>query len=150
MALVARRGEFDRLVAEWQGLLPDNHLSCVFVHPSWQRIWLEEFGDGREPYLLSVRDGERLVGLAPLLRDGQRIELIGNHEICDYMDSIVAPGFEEAFFASVLASLLEDEWTELELRGLPAYSPTLKILPETASALGLKVTTEGEAVCPRG
>lgn len=149
MALTARREELDRLQSEWQGLLPANHLNCVFVHPAWQRVWLEEFGDGREPYILSVREGERLVGLAPLLREGSRIELIGNYQICDYMDFIVTPGFEEGFFAAVLASLQGDEWTELELRGLPAYSPTLRLLPEMASALGLKATTELEAVCPR-
>jgi CelD/BcsL family acetyltransferase involved in cellulose biosynthesis len=149
MALQVRREELDRLQSEWEGLLPANHLNCVFLHPTWQRIWLDEFAAGREPHFLSVRDGERLVGIAPLLRDGGRIEFVGHYSICDYMDVIVAPSFEESFFDALLTSLADDGWTEMELRGLPAYSPTLRILPEMASARGLKVTTEDEAVCPR-
>ncbi len=124
---------------------PEPH---VFHRPTWQELWLKHFGDGREPLFLAVRDGERLVGVAPLMREGLRLALVGDHEICDYMDFVVEPGREGEFFAAVFHSLGEDSWEEMDLRGLAAYSPALAALPKATNGLGWRVERELEAVAP--
>lgn len=149
MALSVRREELDSLRAEWQELLsrvPEPH---VFHHPFWQEVWLEHFGDGQEPLFLAAREGGRLVAVAPLMRDGSRLALVGDHEICDYMDFVVEPGREGEFFPALLRSLGEEPWEDIELRGLAAYSPALAALPGAADALGWRVEQEVEAVAPR-
>jgi len=149
MALSVRREELEGLRGEWQDLLaltPEPH---VFHRPLWNELWLEHFRDGREPLFLAARDGDRLVGVAPLMRDGPRLALVGDHEICDYMDFVVEPGREGEFFPALLRSLGEEPWQEIELRGLAAYSPALAALPGAASALGWRSEQELEAVAPR-
>lgn len=149
MACAVRREELDRLEAEWLGLLSLSPEPVPFLHPTWQRAWLEEFQEGRDLLLLAVRDGERLVGLAPLLRQDCGLTLVGHYSICDYMDVVAAPGRESEVIAAVLEALQGEEWRELELRGLREGSPTLALLPALAEGLGWQVSQELEAVSPR-
>jgi CelD/BcsL family acetyltransferase involved in cellulose biosynthesis len=149
MALSIRREELESLRAEWQDLLsrvPEPH---VFHRPLWNGVWLAHFGDGQEPLFLAARDGGRLVAVAPLMRDGPRLALVGDHEICDYMDFVVEPGREGEFFPALLRSLGEEPWEEIELRGLASDSPALAALPAAADALGWRLEQELEAVAPR-
>jgi CelD/BcsL family acetyltransferase involved in cellulose biosynthesis len=148
MSYVVGRESLEGLREEWLTLL-GSRARRVFQHPTWQRIWLEEFGSGREPLFLSVREGGRLAGLASLLRDGDRICLLGDPEICDYMELVAAPGEEKAVLAAMLDALKEEDWREVELWGLAAGSPTLANLPDLARDRGLEVRTELEAVCPQ-
>ena len=149
MSYVVRRETLEELQPEWEALLSQMADPHVFFHPSFQRAWLDVFGDGGEPLVLGVREGRRLVGVAPLLRDGRRLTLLGDHEVFDYMDFVVAPGQEMPFFAYVLRFLADEEWDELDLRGLARSSPTLAHLPAVAADLGLRMSTELEAVAPR-
>jgi CelD/BcsL family acetyltransferase involved in cellulose biosynthesis len=148
MALSVRKQDLECLRGDWQELLsraPEPH---VFHRPTWQKVWLEHFGDGREPLFLAVRDGDHLVGVAPLMRDGPRLALVGDHEICDYMDFVVEPGRESEFFAAIFRSLGEEPWEEMDLRGLAAYSPALEALSTATNGLGWRVERELEAVAP--
>ena len=58
------------LVEEWQALHDASGDTNPFSGPDWAATWLDHFsGDGRhEPFVLEVRDGDRLVGVAPLYR----------------------------------------------------------------------------------
>ena len=78
---------FDQVRGEWSGLLAQVASPVPFVTPAFQRVWLDHFQDGRELKLLTAREGERLIGVAPLLIDGDRAELVGHYSICDYMDT---------------------------------------------------------------
>jgi CelD/BcsL family acetyltransferase involved in cellulose biosynthesis len=149
MGCIVRREELTALQAEWSQLLTQHPEPFPFLHPTWQRVWLEEFLGGRELVLLAVRDGESLVGVAPLIREDGRLSLVGHYSICDYMDFVVAPGREDEFFVALLEALEQEAWTELELRGLVEGTPTLAELLPLAEAAGLTVEREEEAVAPR-
>ncbi|MCJ7830916.1 MAG: hypothetical protein MUP86_00100, partial [Dehalococcoidia bacterium] len=149
MSYVVARQELADLREEWLLLLNGGRAAKVFQHPVWQQIWLEEFQGDRQPLLLSVRDGARLLAVAPLLREANRLSLIGDHNICDYMDLVMAQGREEEVLSALLDALQGEDWTELELRGLAAGSPTLALLPSLAGDRGLEVRVEREAVCPQ-
>ncbi|HYM15970.1 MAG TPA: GNAT family N-acetyltransferase [Dehalococcoidia bacterium] len=138
----------DRISAEWVGLLGQVSNPVPFVTPAWQRVWLKHFQAGRRVRLLTARDGERLIGVAPLLCEGERAELVGHYSICDYMDVVVTPGFERSFFPAVLERLLADGVREIDLRGLRAASPTTSAAADAAAALGLAVQREDEAHSP--
>ena len=149
MGYTVAREDLEGLRDQWRALLDGGRAAKVFQHPVWQQTWLEEFGGDRQPLLLSVRDGARLLAVAPLLREGTRLSLIGDHNICDYMDFVMAQGQEEEALSALLDALQGEDWTELELRGLAAGSPTLVLLPSLAGARGLEVRVEREAVCPQ-
>lgn len=149
MTFAVQREDLDRLEPEWRALLPRCGVCDVFLSPTWLRAWWEEFADRRELVLLSVRKDGKLVGVAPLMREGERITFAGDTEICDYMDVIAAPGAEEACLAALLRSLSEEPWDELVLWGVPHYSPTLKALAAVAPVFNLTVDVQPEDVCPR-
>ena len=149
MSYAVARQEMADLKEEWLVLLDGGRATKVFQHPVWQQIWLEEFGGDRRPLLLGVRDEGRLVAVAPLLREGTRLSLIGDHNICDYMDFVMAQGREKDALSALLDALEGEDWTELELRGLAAGSPTLALLPSLAGDRGLEVRVERETVCPQ-
>lgn len=149
MALTVRREEPAALQESWANLLARLPEPVPFLHPTWQRIWLEEFQDGRELLLTSVRDGDDLVGVAPLLRDGDCISFVGHYSICDYMDVVVAPERARDAFGALFESLAGEAWSQLDLRGLRDGSPTLAELPALAEAAGHACERQEEAVAPR-
>ena len=149
MGYTVQREELERLEPEWRALLPRAGVNKVFASPTWLRVWWDEFGGGRELILLSVRRDGELVGVAPLMREGDAIRFAGDTEICDYMDFIAAAGEEEAVVVAVLRSLGEEPWGELVLWAVPEGSPTLRALQTAASGFGLSVSIETEDVCPR-
>ena len=149
MAISVRREELAALRDEWLNVLQRQPEPLPFLHPTWQRVWLEEFQDEQELLLFALRDGETLVGVAPLLRQDGRLSFVGHHSICDYMDFVVAPDSCGEAFPALLEALLGEPWSELELRGLREESPTLAGFCAAAQAAGLAVEREDEAVSPR-
>ena len=149
MTYSVRREELAQLQPEWVQLLEQQSEPVPFQHPAWQRVWLEEFQDGRDLLLLSVRDGEPLVGVAPLIRDGDSISLIGHYSICDYMDFIIAPDHCRDVFDAIIGELKDEAWAQLDLRGIRDGSTTLTELTAVAESNGMTVKQEEEAVAPR-
>ena len=149
MAYEVVREEPASLRAEWEELLVRQPEPAPFLHPAWQRVWLEEFQNGRELLLLAVREGGSLRGVAPLLREDGRLSLVGHYSICDYMDFVLEPDCSDQVVGALFDAILEEDWSELELRGLREGSPTLAQLPALAEAAGLAVEREEEAVAPR-
>jgi CelD/BcsL family acetyltransferase involved in cellulose biosynthesis len=139
---------FDRISGEWAGLVAQTPMPVPFVTPAWQRVWLKHFQNDRQVRVLTARDGERLIGVAPFLCDGSSAEFVGHYSICDYMDVVVTPGFEAAFFAPILERLAADGATTIDLRGLRESSPTLSALLEAAPSAGFAAEREDEALSP--
>ena len=146
--LTVRDEPFDRITAEWEGLVAGSPAPVPFVTPAWQRVWLAHFLGGRTLRILSARDGERLIGVAPLIIDGARAELVGHYSICDYMDVLVTPGFEASFFGSIFERLAADGISTVELRGILESSPTLAAAPAAAATHGYAAEREEEALSP--
>lgn len=148
MGYAVHREELGRLEQDWRRLAAHSGPACVFLSPTWLRTWWEVFGGGRDLFLLSVRQGGDLVGVAPLMRQGDRLSFAGDPEICDYMDFSIAPGAEGPVLTAVLRSLGEEPWQELALWGLLETSPTLRALPRVCADLGLHLRTELQDVAP--
>ena len=139
---------FDRICGEWTGLLAQSPAAMPFATPAFQRTWLDHFQGDRKLQILTARDGERLIGVAPFLRDGASAEFVGHYSICDYMDAVVTPGFEAAFFAPIFERLAADGATTIDLRGLRASSPAIAGALAAAEALGYAARQEEEALSP--
>src|SRR5688572_7450199 len=131
-----------------QSLLALQSEKLPFVHPTWLQTWLSEFGGNVEPLFLSAGDGS-CIGVAPLMRADDRLTFIGDHNICDLMDVHVDPARADEAYASLWGQVCAEEWTDMELWGLMAGSPTLANLTAHARAAGYGVASELEAVAPR-
>ncbi len=146
----ALEAQAQAIADDWCRLLGASGRPYPFLHPVWHRVWSQSFPTAEgERFLLTVRDGARLLLVAPLERRGPRLALAGDHEVCDYMDIVAAPDADAAAWNRLLDDLAALPWRELVLWGLPEGSPTRQIVPPLAAARGWSVEDAREAICPR-
>ena len=109
-------------------------------------MWWDAFGGAADLSILSVRNQENVIGLAPLQLKGDSASLIGGTDVCDCLDFIVAAGREGEFFDVLLDHLNQQGITYLELRLLRADSTVLTDLVQTAENRECKVSTSSEDI----
>ncbi len=113
----------------------------VFVLPEWMQVWRQAFGVGIEMRIRTVREGDKVIGIAPLMvKDGVAL-LIGDTDVCDYLDFIVTPGREKKFFNIILDELKKSGVRRLDLKHVRPDSTVLTSLAPLAQNRGLEVET---------
>jgi len=137
---------FDSVSTYW--LDPECPLNwdCLFVLPAWLQVWWGEFGDESELYLRSIKKGDDLIGIAPLLLNGESASFIGSNDVCDFQDFIISPGCEKEFFDVLLENLYERGITRLDLRSLRPDSSVLKHLIGEARKRGYEISCDPDDV----
>jgi len=147
---------FHDLRAEWCQLLSQLPFQSVFFTPQWQETWWRHFGTTRQLHLLTVRSREgTLQGLAPLMSsngiDGPpRLELLGDLELCDYLDVLMVPAQEREVGRAVVEYLVGHGSDELELclQNLGQHSSTPEVFHDYLINRGLTVEVEQIETCP--
>jgi CelD/BcsL family acetyltransferase involved in cellulose biosynthesis len=148
---------FLALEREWNDLLKRSKMDTIFLTWQWQKTWWDFFSQEAQLSIVTVRDGEELIGLAPFyfLPPDERpktLRLIGGVEVSDYLDIVVASGCEQKVYTALWEFLMhhhDNPWEIIDLHNLPAASPTRKTLPNLArETRGVQVTMEIEDVCP--
>src|SRR5215510_5810915 len=143
---------FHDLRAEWRQVLSQLPFQSVFFTPQWQETWWRHFGATRQLHMLTVRasDGS-LQGLAPLMSspgiDGtSRLELLGDLELCDYLDVLMVPAQQRA----VGRYLVGNGGDEMEvcLQNLSQHSSTSAVFQDYLLHSGLTVEVEQIETCP--
>ncbi len=136
----------------WNGLLSGSHTDVPFLTWQFQTTWWRLLGQG-PLHLLGVQDSAgEWAGLLPLYETaspaGPVRRLVGGLEVADYLDVIARRGHEEAVWKALLGALGRGEWRALDLRPIPAASPTATLVPTLARAAGLACRVEREERCP--
>src|SRR5215472_3397240 len=147
---------FQDLRAEWCQLLSQLPFQSVFFTPQWQETWWRHFGATRHLHLLTVRSHDgALQGLAPLMSSNgaetpPRLELLGDLELCDYLDVLMVPAQQQAVGRAVVEYLVAYGGEELELclPNLSQHSSTLVIFQDSLVHNGLTVEVEQIETCP--
>ncbi len=137
---------FDSICSYWFNTRHSLRWKCVFVLPNWLKIWWDIFGAGSELYLCAVRQQEDLVGIAPLLVRGTKALLIGDTNVCDYLDFIVTPGRGQEFFEVLLDHLRKQGINQLDLKPLRPDSTVFTDLSGVARERGYDVSCNREDV----
>lgn len=156
---------FEALESEWNSLLARSRFDTIFLTYEWQSVWWEYLGEG-ELWILAFRQVEtgELVGIVPLYLTGvqpteygsftgtRTFSLVGCLEVSDYLDVIVAKGWEPAVFKSLIEWLYSDgapEWDVVDLCNLPEESRTYVDFPPVAESTGASVNVLQEDVAPQ-
>ena len=148
MAQVHRYDSFDAAATEWGRLLSQSVVNFPFQTLEWQRVWMNEFGDGATLQILKFVDDEQTLGMASLRNDGDALTFVGDEDLCDYNDFVVLPSRERQFINALLEHLANSNSKTLNLFSLPEDSPTCRLLPDAARACGLEVDVVQQEVCP--
>jgi CelD/BcsL family acetyltransferase involved in cellulose biosynthesis len=109
-------------------------------------VWWQTFGTGLEPHLCAIRYDDELIGIAPLMIQGGSARLMGDSDVCDYLDVIVTPGRGTEFFEVLLGHIRQQGISRLDLGALRADSIVLSDLVGAAERLNYKVLSEPEDV----
>ncbi len=149
MTTEVRSESFDSIWSLWEQILPECVTDTVFVTPWWHKTWWDNFGGSRELRILSVYDDDDLLGIAPLMSDGDRLTFLGDKDLSDYFDFVVPEGRVERFFPALWEHLSAGDWATLDLPSLPSGSPTLEHLPSLAHSMDMSVTIEEEETTPK-
>ncbi len=136
----------DSLASSWPDLRQRLRWDSAFVLPCWLGAWWQEFGAGAELYLALVRQGETVIGVAPLLVKGEGASFIGSADVCDYLDFVVAPGSERDFFDILLDNLRQKGISRLDLHSLRPDSTAATDLVSMAEDRGYEVSCKQEDV----
>ncbi|NPV45585.1 MAG: GNAT family N-acetyltransferase [Armatimonadetes bacterium] len=151
--------QFAALKDEWNDLLERSATRHIFLTHQWHYTWWEHFGTGNEGLLiLLARDNGRLMGIAPLRRQRQRVKglplfrvltfLLGYE--ADYRDFLLQEGMEWELLEVFLQYLKSDVegWQALKLQGVHGDSVTNQVLPVVARQQGLAQHGQMGASCP--
>ncbi|MFC2034766.1 GNAT family N-acetyltransferase [Chloroflexota bacterium] len=146
MSYAITQESFDSLDSYWKN--PDHCLgwNSVFVLPVWLKTWWQEFSGGTELYLSAVWQGEKIIGLAPLLVREGTASIIGSTDVCDYLDFVVIPGMERVFFITLLDDLSQKGINRLDLEALRPNSTVLTSLLDLAENRGYQVICQVEDI----
>lgn len=132
---ITEREAFDGLAGPWNSLLAESGGGNPFTSHEWFQCCVHAY---REPelHVLVIRDGSRVIGIAPLWRyasplRGVTLRRIGFITCPDtpMADFVSAPGRVEEVAAAVLRSLRAERdvpWDILTLNQWPADSPGLR------------------------
>ncbi len=119
---------------------------CLFVLPFWLKVWWDHFGTDRVSYICAVRRADDLIGIAPLMLKGETAFLMGDTDVCDYLDFIVVCGREIEFFGVLVEHLRQQGISRLDLRPLRPDSTVIAAFAEMAESLNCEITCKPENV----
>jgi len=134
----------------WRSLLRDAATNTVFQTHEWVSSWWAACGKSHRLCVLVLREGDAIMGIAPLvLRDYRvfrRLTLMGGHR-ADYSDFIVRKDRLHDYkkLISHLAFSMRN-YDELMLENIPETSPLLRALDEYSPPLVIK--KHALDVCP--
>jgi CelD/BcsL family acetyltransferase involved in cellulose biosynthesis len=118
----------------------------IFMLPEWMQTWWQVFGEGFKPHIRIVNDGEKVIGIAPLMIKDSTAYLIGSTDVCDYVDFVIVPGSEQEFFNTLFDDLKKNGVKILDLKHVRPDATVIKSLVPLAKRNNFHVTAEEEAV----
>jgi CelD/BcsL family acetyltransferase involved in cellulose biosynthesis len=130
----------------------DNGLNWnnFFVLPPWLQVWQQAFAPKAQSYFFAGWQEDRVIGIAPLMLTGQTASIIGDPDVCDYADFIVAPDKANPFCMVLLDEMKRRGIERLNLASVRPDSVVMTSLRETAEQSGCNVScTEDDVTLER-
>ena len=132
---------FDTITSCRRNQAPPLNWDCLFVIPEWLDAWWQSFGMDSELFIRSVYQEGEMIGIAPLRIRGEDACFIGDIEVCDYQDFVIASGKETLFFESLLDFLIHHKGvSRLHLEALRPDSSVMTHLTVSANRLNRNVS----------
>jgi CelD/BcsL family acetyltransferase involved in cellulose biosynthesis len=139
--------ELEPLRQEWDELLAESSADCLFLTWEWMTSWWRHLGGDRTLHVVEVREGNRLLGLAPFTASRGRVEFMGTGTVgSDYLDVLARRASERDVIEAVAGNL---EATGLHLRFSHTLAGSLtERLAERLKTRGFRIFQRKINVCP--
>ena len=142
---------------EWNDAVERAAVPHPFLRHEWLHTWWECFGDGRALHIVIVRSNDRIIAIAPLMRETvsmcgvpvRRLRLMHNDHT-PRADFIVAERPSDAYQGDLArARRVAGQWDVLLLSQLPRESTTRELFASFAGADGMRASACGAAAIRR-
>jgi CelD/BcsL family acetyltransferase involved in cellulose biosynthesis len=130
---------FETIDSKYRQPVTNLNWNLVFTTPAWLKVWWSAFHNGAELFLKSIKLNDQIIGITPLQINNQVASIIGNVDVCDYQDFIIAPGKETEFYTLLLDTLPQYKIASLHLETIRADSSIVSYLMPLAQSRGYKV-----------
>jgi CelD/BcsL family acetyltransferase involved in cellulose biosynthesis len=151
--LVTNDEDFFSSEKVWNELLKNSSADTIFLTWEWVSAWWKNHKTAtRELFILFIKDGGKLIGIAPFYRTAvkflsvltvKRLDYIGFGSLeSEYLDFIIEKGKEKMGIAAIFNYLKQNEnqWDVLYLNEMPETSVSLQYLPLAAEQNGYDFT----------
>ncbi|MHB1456398.1 MAG: GNAT family N-acetyltransferase [Armatimonadota bacterium] len=146
---ITSQAEMSLLREEWHSLLTRCPSAAIFQTWEWIHSCMTNFGRMKRFVVLCIRNDGDLVAIAPMevtFMYGlpfRRLQFIGAG-VSDYMDFIIAEGFEDQALNSIFGWIdtNSSRWDLLDLQQIPEGSPTLEFCSRDTSWQGKLIPGE--------
>ena len=135
---------------EWRTLLASDPNRQVFAYPEWNRAWWEEFKEGKDLFLMTMKRNGDTKAIVPLYRrhdSGRKIlRFVGGIDLTDYLGPICALE-DRGEVADALVDWLattDIEWDEFDAHNMPVPLGFTESLVERADAKGFRFEFDQE------
>jgi CelD/BcsL family acetyltransferase involved in cellulose biosynthesis len=131
--LITTFSRLQELSADWDRLWRADPEAEIFQSFAWACAWWRCYGGKVELLSLAVLEGQRVIGIVPLVKDRDRIFFLAGMQ-ADYCDILCESGRAAEVFVAALNTLLQlPGWKECVLRNLKVggrISKQLTALPK--------------------
>jgi CelD/BcsL family acetyltransferase involved in cellulose biosynthesis len=126
--LITNFSQLEKLSVDWERLWRADPDREIFQSFRWARAWWQSYGDKLSLRSLAVFEGERLIGILPLVQDGEQIVFLGGSQ-ADYSTLVCENDRAAEVFEAALDTLLKlADWKECVLSSLKLDGQILKQL----------------------
>ena len=111
--------EFEKLRTEWNQVLGASRSNCFFLTWEWLYTWWKHLSENKRLFLVTARDEEELVAIAPLARKPSRVsrlwpfgslEFLGVGNVgSDYLDLIIRQDKEQEVLPALTQYLAREK-----------------------------------------
>ncbi|HWL64504.1 MAG TPA: GNAT family N-acetyltransferase [Actinomycetota bacterium] len=135
---------------EWKELLERDPNRHIFATPEWNRLWWEQFGAGKDLFVLTMYSGEDLTAIVPLYRkpeDGRKIfRFNGGIDLTDYQGPVCSLDDRDVVAETLVKWLAETdiEWDEFDAHNMPVPLGFAEFLVERADRDGFSWALDQE------
>jgi CelD/BcsL family acetyltransferase involved in cellulose biosynthesis len=157
--VVTRREELPAISARWDELAHCDPRDGFFRTSSWYQAWIEHIRPDAEPFVVIVRDGEQIVGLAPLCRLvyrdlGFRMKAIAwaGREVVsgDFLDFISENDRRSEVIPAILTFLrdAQSQWGILVMGELLKDGDSLRAFEDLGQRHNIPTRLQEDRLCP--
>lgn len=138
----------------WNTLVQNSPTNTIFQTHQWANAWWKTFGERHKLRYLTIEEGGRTRGFAPLMTvpsaaTGKTLHFLANTN-SDYCD-FASEGNQYAVLDNMVRFLAHEhrDWDCLILHNIPEQSPTLAALTTSCAKYGLWSRLSRRCVAPR-
>jgi len=151
--LVENGNRFVSLREEWNELLAASSAESPFLTWEWLNAWWTHLGGACRLAIVTVREGDQLIALAPLCASRGRLRFLWRFELMgtgfagsDYLDAFVRRGHESVAMRTLADYILRKD-AALHLIRLPQNSGLSHVAPALENS-GWSVRAAADGYCP--